>query len=283
MVAYVYSLRFQLTGQWYIGCRYTKSLTRQAVEHDLLVRYFTSSKIIKNLIKIHGVKVFEPKIRKIFDNADEAKAYEVLLLKRVNARDNPDFLNQCNSVFESAPDLVWITNGLVDTMIARGKPLLPGFNYGRSQNNRNRNYEQSLLRGRIHVFDSDLNSHRMIPSSEYNPSRHIKMHNDYNKGRKWIHNPDTGECRLVYEGYIVPNTWQYGNPYRGSMSWFYNPVTGEQRQIPRGSDPPIGFIKGRPATHIWLTHTKTGHNIRCKVDESIPVGYIRGRTISKKK
>lgn len=283
MVAYVYSLRFRPTGQWYIGCRYAKHLTKETVSKDLWVRYFTSSKLIKALIKVHGLDEFEPKIRRIFKNADDAKAYEISFLKRVNARMHSAFLNQCNSVFENAPTLSWITNGIIDTMIANNKPLIPGFRYGRSQNNKNRKYQGSPLKGKIHVFDSDLKMHRMISKSEYNPSKHVKLSNDFNKGRQWIYNPFTNECKLIKEEDLIPDGWKRGNPYRSAASWFHNPYTGEQKQISNRLSPPPGFIKGRPATHSWFTNQSTGQNLLCKIDSPPPPGYIQGRTLRKKK
>lgn len=278
MVAYVYSLRFRITGQWYVGCRYAKHLTDETVSKDLWIRYFTSSKLVKALIKVYGSESFEPKIRRIFDTADEAKSYESSFLKRIDARTNPVFLNQCNSVFENAPSLSWITNGVIDTMIARNKPIIPGFWYGRSQNNKNRKYHGSPLKGRIHVLDSDLGLHRMIRSEEYNPSKHARLNNDFNKGRIWVHNPSTNECRLIKEDESIPTGWKRGNPHRGTASWFHNPSTGEQKQIPRRTAPPDGFIKGRPVTHVWFTDQDTGKNLLCKIDEPAPSGYIRGRT-----
>lgn len=283
MVAYVYSLRFKITGQWYIGCRYAKHLTDETISTDLWIRYFTSSKLVRTLIKAYGHDSFEPKIRRIFNTADEAKSYEVSVLNRINARINPLFLNQCNSVFENAPPLSWITNGVIDTMIASNKPLIPGFWYGRSQNNKNRKYQGSPLKGRIHVLDSNLGLHRMIHTLEYEPSKHVRLSNDFNRGRRWVHNPFNNECRLIKEGEMIPNGWKHGNPHRGASSWFYNPITGEQKQIPKKSNPPPDFIKGRPVTHVWFTNQDTGKNLLCKIDEPAPTGYIRGRTIKGRK
>lgn len=283
MVGYVYSIRFKITGQWYIGCRYAKHLTNDTVLKDLWIKYFTSSKLIKNLIKAHGVDSFEPKIRKVFDNPADAKAYEISFLKKVNARVNSKFLNQCNSVFENVPALSWITNGIIDTMIASNKPLIPGFRYGRSQNNKVRKHQQSPLKGRIHVYDLELELHRMIPASEYDSKKHRKLKNDFNKDRNWIYDPITYKCKLIKKDDQIPNGWKQGNPHRSSSSWFYNPDNGEQRQIPTGSTPPIGFIKGRPSTHMWFTNLKTNENLLCKIDEPPPAGYIKGRSVRGRK
>lgn len=283
MVAYVYSLRFKITGQWYVGCRYAKHLTDEMISNDLWIRYFTSSKLVRALIKTYGYDSFEPKIRRVFSNSDDAKSYEVSLLKKVNARTNPAFLNQCNSVFENAPALSWITNGIIDTMIAANKPIIPGFWYGRSKNNKNRKYDESPLKGRIHVLDSDLELRRMILASDYDPTKHVKLHNDFNKDRLWVYSPITNECRLIKKGEQIPKGWQRGNPHRSAASWFHNPITGEQRQLSIGSTPPDGFIKGRPVTHAWFVNLETNENKLCKIDEPPPIGYIRGRTLKEKK
>jgi hypothetical protein len=283
MVAYVYSIRFKITNQWYVGCRYAKHLTDKTVSQDLWIQYFTSSKLVKSLIKAYGYDSFEPKIRKIFDSPEQAKTYEARLLKKVNARIHPAFLNQCNSVFENTPTMAWITNGSIDTMIARDKPLIYGFWYGRSCNNRtNRSYKSSPLKGRIHVLEILSERRRLIAASEYNPILHLKLTNDFNKGRKWVYNPLTNECKLIKKDGLIPNGWQCGNPHRGTSSWFYNPVTGEEKQVSKNSKPPLGFLKGRFIKHTWFTNPLTGENLLCKIDQPPPDGFIKGRVIKGK-
>ena len=67
MISYVYKVKFIKTGQIYIGSRYSKKLTEEKIKNDLWHRYFTSSKLVKSLIKKYGKDMFIPKIIKIFN------------------------------------------------------------------------------------------------------------------------------------------------------------------------------------------------------------------------
>ena len=92
-IAYTYSIKFLVTGQFYYGVKYSAGCKPS----DLGVKYFSSSKGVKSLISEHGLEKFEFKVRRIFNSASEAKNHETLFLKRVNARANPSFLNKHNN------------------------------------------------------------------------------------------------------------------------------------------------------------------------------------------
>ncbi len=85
---YVYLLFWEKFNKYYIGVRYGKNCHPD----DLLVTYFTSSKVVKNFIKENGLPKSK-KILKIFNNIVDAKNYEDYLLKENNAGKNNDFLN----------------------------------------------------------------------------------------------------------------------------------------------------------------------------------------------
>lgn len=91
-VPFVYLLKFLPTGELYYGSRTGK----KSHPADLWNRYFSSSKIVKKLIKEHGKDSFEYEIRKTFETKEEALEYEHRFLKRVNAKKNPKFLNKTN-------------------------------------------------------------------------------------------------------------------------------------------------------------------------------------------
>ena len=96
---YVYQLRFKNTEQLYIGAR------KCSIDptFDLWVKYFSSSKVIKHLIKLNGKDSFEIKILKTFATFDEALDFELELLESVNADKNDLYLNQSipNKTFRS--------------------------------------------------------------------------------------------------------------------------------------------------------------------------------------
>jgi putative ubiquitin-RnfH superfamily antitoxin RatB of RatAB toxin-antitoxin module len=84
---YVYFLKNKTTGLKYIGVRYSKNCHFT----DFWKKYFTSSKLVKDLIYIYGTEDFEFKILKVFINAFDAIKYENSLL--VLATKRKDYLN----------------------------------------------------------------------------------------------------------------------------------------------------------------------------------------------
>lgn len=61
-LAYVYKIKFLKTGQYYIGYRYANIRLRRHPEDDLLIYYFSSSNIVKKMIKDHGVDTIQSEI-----------------------------------------------------------------------------------------------------------------------------------------------------------------------------------------------------------------------------
>lgn len=279
MPSYFYHVKFVPTGQYYVGCRYTSKLTYKNIHTDLWEKYFTSSKLIKALIRTHGKDAFETKVRKIFDSSDEAKAYETKFLLKVNAETNPKFLNQCNKVYASVPQMMWITNGVVDTMIVKHKPIPVGYKKGRSQSTRVKNFGPiHPLKGRLHVFDSIAQEYRMIEPHKFDVSRHTRSHNDHNKNRIWINNPSTGEAKIIPKTDVIPEGWLRGNPGRQKCIWYYHKETNQTIQLHDGDPVPDGFIKGRNQKYRWYTNKSTGTNLRC-IPGNEPIGYVIGRTL----
>ena len=164
MLSYFYVIKFSLTGQYYAGSRYTKRLSEANINNDLWFRYFTSSKIIKMLIKKFGASAFSIERIKIFKSRDGAKIYESRFLKKVDAKNNPSMLNQSNSVFENTTVLQWITDDSVSTMIIKGKPLFPGFRPGRTHTPKRKNKNPGP-KNKTNVIDIATNDRMMIPKN----------------------------------------------------------------------------------------------------------------------
>lgn len=89
---FTYLITFLPTGQQYYGVR-TK---RECHPNELWHSYFTSSKVIKELIEQHGKDAFSFEIRKTFDNAQSAILWEHRVLRRLDAARNPRYLNKNN-------------------------------------------------------------------------------------------------------------------------------------------------------------------------------------------
>lgn len=97
MIPYFYRLYFKPTGQYYVGVQYGKD----AHPNNLWDKYFTSSKVVKELIKQFGLSAFSYKITKTFSTGKEATMYERRFLIKVKANRNDKFLNLSLGIKES--------------------------------------------------------------------------------------------------------------------------------------------------------------------------------------
>ena len=90
-IPYTYLIGWSSQSQFYYGRRTAKNCHPS----DLWIKYFTSSKIVKQFIKDHG----EPdiiEIRKTFTNSVACSKWECKVLERMDVTHNDKFLNQRN-------------------------------------------------------------------------------------------------------------------------------------------------------------------------------------------
>jgi hypothetical protein len=87
---FTYCLTYLPTGQRYYGCRYGKDVHPST----LWTTYFTSSNLIKELIKKTGKDSFTYQIRKTFNDPRKCFEWEDKVLKRMKVANNPKWLNQ---------------------------------------------------------------------------------------------------------------------------------------------------------------------------------------------
>jgi hypothetical protein len=100
---FTYLIKFKPTGQVYYGVRYA----RKCNPSQLWTTYFTTSKIIKQLIKEYGISAFEFQIRRVFNTTESAVLWESKILKRFNAATNPLWLNQNNGDRKFVGSRIW--------------------------------------------------------------------------------------------------------------------------------------------------------------------------------
>jgi len=89
---FTYVVKFKPTGQIYYGSR-TKQGCQPA---DLWNSYYTSSKLVRQLVAEHGRDAFEVEIRRTFQTKEAALLWEHRVLRRVDAARNPRWLNKNN-------------------------------------------------------------------------------------------------------------------------------------------------------------------------------------------
>jgi len=94
-IGYTYLITFLPTGQVYYGSRCAKNCNPS----EFWVKYFTSSKLIKEMIQKHGKDSFSYEIRKTFiEDPKKAQDWERRVLKRINAGKKQQFLNRSDGV-----------------------------------------------------------------------------------------------------------------------------------------------------------------------------------------
>ena len=91
---YFYIIKHIPTEKYYAGCKINSS----ADPSNLMTQngYKTSSKLVKKLIKQDGLESFSVFRIKLFNDADKALNYESRFLQKINAAENPKFLNRHN-------------------------------------------------------------------------------------------------------------------------------------------------------------------------------------------
>jgi len=90
-IPYTYLIGWSNLNIWYYGVRFQKNCSPD----DLWKSYFTSSKHVSSFVKSNGdpdIKL----IRKTFSNTKSARLWEYRVLRRLNAKDDPRFLNKTN-------------------------------------------------------------------------------------------------------------------------------------------------------------------------------------------
>jgi hypothetical protein len=91
-VPFTYLIYCKPTDQYYYGSRYGKGCHPS----QLWTTYYTSSKVVKQLILEHGEDAFDVKITKIFDSREHARQWEYRFLCKIKASTNSKWLNQHN-------------------------------------------------------------------------------------------------------------------------------------------------------------------------------------------
>lgn len=91
---YFYIIEHKTTQQYYAGCKINASANSSNFMTEK--GYKTTSKIVRKIIENEGLEAFKIVKIKHFKSAQEAVWYETRFLQKVNAAQNPRFLNQQN-------------------------------------------------------------------------------------------------------------------------------------------------------------------------------------------
>lgn len=153
-MAYTYLLGWKIQNKWYYGCRYASAATPD----DLFVSYFTSSKYVREFIKIHGNPDII-QIRKIFESKEGSLIWENRVLKRLWK--HKDFwLNKKFDNTKYVIDEITIQNNILskkNRSEERQVEVLKNISKGSKQGHLNRSKE---TKDRVSKIISDKNKNR---------------------------------------------------------------------------------------------------------------------------
>jgi hypothetical protein len=252
---YTYSVTHKKTGIHYYGSRYSKGCSPD----DFFKTYFTSCKIIHDLIKREGVEGFEFKIRKTFKDTLSCIQHENKFLKRVDAKNNPKFFNRQNETILTNTGFIIITNETITIRWPMEKQIPEGFKKG---NNRK---HCSVTKGRMWIHNPITKETRMIKRDEpmpegflpNRPPEYFKEHSKKLKDRNLIYITNGSENRYISKTDEIPEGWRKGR-------FFRNPENLGKR------------------SYKYITITDGKRNTHLKIGEPIPEGWRRGKTFSEK-
>jgi hypothetical protein len=91
MKPYTYLIKHRPTGLVYYGFR---AANRVDPEQDLWQHYFTSSPKVQQLIENTGKESFDVEIRRVFENKEQASAWELKVLRRCKVLEDDRWINQ---------------------------------------------------------------------------------------------------------------------------------------------------------------------------------------------
>jgi hypothetical protein len=91
MKSYTYLIRHKPTGKVYYGFR---SANKVEPHKDLWKHYFTSSHTVQKLIEETGKESFDVEVRRVFENKEQATAWETKVLRRCKVLHDSRWINQ---------------------------------------------------------------------------------------------------------------------------------------------------------------------------------------------
>ena len=262
-IPYTYSVTHKATGIHYYGSRYSKGCSPD----DFFVRYFTSCKIIHDIIKREGIDSFTFKVRKIFLDGIECINHENKFLARINAKDNTKFFNRQNETIYVNGNFNFITNGSITIKWPKEKKIPKGFNIGRHIN------IKSSTKGRIWIHNPITNESRMILKTDSIPKGFIlnrpkalhEKHSATLKSKHFISITNGIDNRYVNKELPIPKGWYKGKYIKnkenlGKRNYTYKFITNGiiETHLKDGDILPEGWNYGRiPTTKVPKIRTES--------------------------
>lgn len=289
-IPYTYSVTHKKTGIHYYGSRYCKGCSPD----DFFKTYFTSCKIIHDLIKREGIDTFSFKIRKKFKTDSLCTTHENQFLKRVDAKNNPKFFNRQNETIHTNSGFTLITNGSITIRWPKEKQIPQGFTIG---NNRK---TPSVTKGRKWIHNPVTKETRMIKPEECipegflpnRPPEYFSEHSKKLKNKEMICITNGCNNKFVNKNEPIPDGWKRGSTIHnkenlGKRNYKYITITNGDKNshLKIGELIPEGWRRGKTVKNAikkcpykYIGITDGDKNKKLKVGELIPDGWRRGET-----
>jgi ABC-type multidrug transport system ATPase subunit len=170
-MSYTYYVKFQKDGTTlrYYGVRYAAN----AEPSDLGDSYFTSSKTVKDLIEEHGLGCFDFQVRREFDDAESAVAWEQKVLKRLRVLQRKDWINQSIGTTHRAVEPRSPDHARKIGLAHKGKVVSEETRKKLSQNFKGKKHKPETLekmsqqrKGRIHISHMDTEKTKFVTVDE---------------------------------------------------------------------------------------------------------------------
>lgn len=256
---YVYLLKNKTTGLFYYGLRFGKNCHPD----DFWVEYFTSSKLVKDLINKHGKSDFEFEIRRKFESKESAINWEQKVIRRL-AKNSPFFLNLDDS---QRPDLTiqckYKTKTISDPVtgvcrrIQENMETPNGWVLG---NLTPRKQSEKVTDRKWYYESATLKLHHCNPSKA-DPSwiegRPGVSNSDSLKKRELTNITNGIENKLINKNDVIPEGWRKG-------------ITRTKENLRNNADANKKFIG-------WKTITNGEIIKKIPPDQPLPDGFIFGK------
>lgn len=203
---YTYLITHKETKIRYYGVRYANGCS----PNDLWVDYFTSSKIVQDIIQTEGPEAFSYEIRKVHKSAADALLWEHKVLRRLNAASKSNWYNQSNGNGKfSGCDKDWYKSERGIRKAENQRELMVELHKSRPE------IEQSRLEG----FNRWLNTEDAIRHAVETSERNI-IRNKSESQRE--------ACRVSMRGRKFSDSWKYNiSANHADVSGENNPMYGK--------------------------------------------------------
>ena len=252
---FTYYLRHKITKMRYYGSKTSKGCDPK----DLWSTYFSSSKIIEQIIKDEGKDIFEYRIARIFNDIKHCRNHESKFLTRQDAAHNPLWYNQTNS------DGKFSRAGKTDSIETRSRKSKALFGLEKSNTHKQ------------HISESNKGKHYIKKSEESKKKLSTKMMGE--------NNPFYGRNHSIKTKQIIGSKSKGRNVGKVVSEETRQKMSKSNKgkaKSPMSQDVKENWIT-MMANRVWVRKENTSKRIKeTELESYLSRGFTLGRYYSKK-